>query len=236
MPEEPTRETIDFERLSLYLKSLANPNRLELLWLLRIPTSAGDIHLTPKRKDEGLSPARAISRQSVLEHLDSLEEVGVVERVPDEEGKAQLRVVNQARLFAVIEEMRALTAIRPSVRVDVDATLASAQQPRPEWPKGPKLVLTSGPWEGRAFPLADAGPWGIGRSRSQAVALSYDPYVSSEHARVSSENGRHVLEESPDARNACRVNFVALQKGERRVLAPGDVVGVGRSLLVYQGE
>lgn len=236
MPQEPTRETIDFDRLSLYLKSLANPNRLELLWVLRNPAAASDIHLTPKRKDEGLSPARAISRQSVMEHLDSLEEVGVVERVADEEGKGQLRVVSQARLFAVIEELRALTAIRPSVRVDVDATLASPDGPRPEWPRGPKLVLASGPWEGRAFALQGAGPWGIGRSRAQEVSLSYDPYVSSEHARVFAHDGRLALEELSGARNACRVNFVALSKGERRALRPGDVVGVGRSLLVYQSE
>jgi DNA-binding transcriptional ArsR family regulator len=235
MPAEPTRENLDVERLSTYLKALANPARLELLWLLRIPTASSDIVLTPRRRDESLSPSRPMSRQAVEEHLQGLEELGVVERMEDAEGKSTQRVLNQARLFALLEELRALTAIRPSVRVDVDATLASgAEAGAPDWVPGPKLVLASGPLEGRAFPLAGEGPWGIGRSRGQVVALSYDPYASAEHARIVAHGKGHALEAFAEARNACRVNFAPLAPGGRRVLRAGDIVGVGRSLLVYQ--
>lgn len=230
---ETTREDIDIERLSQYLKTLANPNRLELLWILRIPTAVPDIHLTPKRRDENLSPARAISRQSVLEHVESLEEVGLVDRLPEEGVKAR-RVINQARLFAIIEDLRALTAIRPSVRVDVDATLASATPAASLWPEGPRLVLASGPWEGRAFALEGAGPWHVGRSRQREISLAYDPFVSAEHATLHLEGGGYVLEPAAGVRNPLRVNLAPLHPGERRRLRAGDLVHVGRSLLVAQ--
>jgi DNA-binding transcriptional ArsR family regulator len=229
------RDDIDVERLSAYLKALAHPNRLELLWLLRIPTAAADLHLRPRRRDDVLSAERAISRQAVLQHLESLEEVGVVDRLPDEPGAPQRRVLNQARLFALIEDLRALTLIRPAVRVDVDATLPQPRDAQPAWPAGPKLVLASGPWEGHTFPLGGPGPWSVGRSRSQDVSLAYDPYVSAEHARiVRGEGGALAVEPAPGARNPCQVNFAPLSKGEARVLRPGDVVGVGRSALVFQ--
>lgn len=232
--DETSREDIDFERLSAYLKALAHPNRLELLWLLRIPLAVSDIHLKPRRKDDALSAERAISRQAVLQHLESLEEVGVVDRLPDEEGKAHRRVVNQARLFAVVEDMRALTAIRPSVRVDVDATMARPEDAQRPWPAGPKLVLVGGPWQGHVFPLEGAGPWTLGRSRGRHVSLSYDPFVSAEHALLVAEGERRAVEQLPGARNPCQVNFAPLRKGERRALRPGDILGAGRSLLVYQ--
>lgn len=232
--EDLAREDIDFERLSFYLKALAHPNRLELLWMLRIPTAAADVQLRPRRRDDALSAERTISRQAVLQHLDSLEEVGVVDRLPDEGTKAQRRVVNQARLFAIVEDLRALTAIRPAVRVDVDTTMPRIEGLHEPTPPGPKLVLVGGPWQGHAFPLLGSGPWTLGRSRSRDVSLSYDPFVSAEQAVLTAEGAGRAVEELPGARNACQVSFVPLQKGERRVLRPGDVLGVGRSLLVYQ--
>lgn len=234
MADEPQRDDIDFERISAYLKALAHPNRLELLWLLRIPTAAADVHLKPRRRDEALSAERTISRQAVLQHLDSLEEVGVVDRLPDDGSKAQRRVINQARLFALIEDLRALTALRPTVRVDVDATLARPGDAPHVWPQGPKLVLAGGPWQGHVFPLQGPGPWTVGRSRAQDVSLSYDPYVSAEHARLTRDDKGVRVEPRPDARNPCQVNFAPLPRAEPRLLRPGDVLGVGRSVLVYQ--
>lgn len=229
------REPLDVDRLALYLKALAHPGRLELLHLLRVPRAAGDIHLQPRRRDAGLSPERAISRQSVLEHLATLEEVGVVDRVPGEAGGAEKRALNQPRLFAIIEDMRALTAIDPAVRVDVDATVPRPPAEPAAWPEGAKLVLVSGPWEGRVFPLAGAGPWSVGRSRARDVALAYDPFASAEHAALRLEGGQVIVTPSPQARNPTSVNFSPLAPQASRALRPGDVVGVGRSLLVYQG-
>lgn len=234
MPAEPSRESLDTDRLSTYLKALSNPRRLDLLRLLRVPRASADIVLSPKRRDDGLSPTRPMSRQSIEEHLASLEEVGVVDRLPDEPGRANHRVLNQARLFAVLEELRELTALRPSVRVDVDATMAAHDAPALSWPSGPKLVLVSGPWEGRTFPLAGEGPWRLGRVEGSDVALSYDPYVSSRHARLVRHEGGFALEAEAEARNPARVNFQPLRPGQPRALRSGDVLGVGRSLLVLQ--
>jgi DNA-binding transcriptional ArsR family regulator len=234
MPDEPSRGNLDFERLSTYLKALSNPNRLELLWLLRIPTSIADLHLTPKRKEEGLSATRPMSRQAVAEHIEGLEAVGVIERLPETEGKAGLHVVHQARLFALLEEMRTLTAIRPSVRVDVNATMDSQAATAPDWVAGPKLVLVSGPWEGRVFALAGSGPWTLGRAGDAHVALTYDPYASSEQARITRSGAVFALEPALSGRNPARVNFAPLVAGKTRALRSGDVVGVGRSLLVFQ--
>lgn len=234
MPPEPNRDNLDFERLSTYLKALANPNRLELLWLLRIPTSVAELHLTPKRKEDGLQQSRPMSRQAVAEQIEVLEGVGVIERLPDEEGKVGMRVVSQPRLFALIEEMRTLTAIRPAVRVDVNRTIEDAAAETPDWAAGPKLVLASGPWEGRAFPLAGAGPWTVGRHKEHAVALTYDPYVSGDHARFVRTGATVSVESMPGARNPPRVNFAPLSAGKPRALRAGDIVVIGRSLLVYQ--
>lgn len=65
-------EEIDFERLTAYLKALAHPARLELLWRLRIPAAASDVTIRPRRRDEGLSQERPMSRQSIMEHIEQL--------------------------------------------------------------------------------------------------------------------------------------------------------------------
>lgn len=221
---------IDFERLSTYLKALAHPARLEILWRLRIPAAPGDIVVRPRRRDEGLQPERAMSRQSIMEHIEHLEGVGVVNRVPE----GHEYVTSAQHLFAIVEDMRALSGIETSLPTDVDTTMA---QPGPEatkWLVGPKLVLVSGPWEGRAFPLAGAGPWTLGRATTQTVRLTYDPFASAESARLAKGVEGLQIEPVAGARNPPRVNFAPLARA--RPLRSGDVVGVGRSLLVYQDQ
>jgi DNA-binding transcriptional ArsR family regulator len=220
---------IDFERLSSYLKALAHPARLEILYRLRIPATPGDIVVRPRRRDEGLSQERPMSRQSLMEHIEQLEAVGVVDRVP---GASNDFVTSPQHVFAIVEDMRKLSAIEPAMQVDVDATFAGVADARPSWPAGPRLVLVSGPWEGRAFALAGAGPWTVGRATGQSIALTYDPYASGECARVVREGGAVRLEPIAGARNPPQVNFTPVAAA--RALRPGDVVGVGRSLLVYQ--
>lgn len=220
-------EDIDFDKLTTYLKALAHPARLELLWRLRIPAAPGDVTIRPRRRDEGLSQERPMSRQSVMEHVEQLEEVGVVNRV--ENGTF---VTSAQHLFAIVEDLRKLSAIETSLRVDVDSTLQQAGPVAASWPAGAKLVVVGGPWEGRAFPLAGAGPWTIGRAASQSVGLTYDPYASHESARVSKDAAAWRLEPVAGARNPPRVNFAPVDKP--RALRSGDIVGVGRSLLVFQ--
>jgi pSer/pThr/pTyr-binding forkhead associated (FHA) protein len=97
-------------------------------------------------------------------------------------------------------------------------------------------VLVKGLDEGRFFPLAASQrkQWTIGRRRGLEVPLDFDPFVSTENAMISSEGGGFVIEDLPDSRNGTMVNFIALAKGERRVLKGADVIGVGRSLLVFR--
>lgn len=224
-------EDIDFEKLTTYLKALAHPARLEILWRLRIPAAASDIVVKPRRRDEGLSQERPMSRQSILEHIQQLEEVGVVNHV---EGQY---VMSSQHVFAIVEDLRKLSAIEPAMRVDVDSTMAPTDGKGSGlglggWRAGPKLVVVGGPWEGRAFDLAGAGPWTIGRAASQTVALTYDPYASSESARLVRDGAAWLIEAAPGARTPARVNFAAIDKP--RALRSGDIVGVGRSLLVFQ--
>ena len=227
------RDEVDFERLSQYLKALAHPARLEILWRLRIPSSPGDVVVRPRRRDAGLPAERPMSRQAIMEHIETLEAVGVVNRAPS--GDAGGRWVTSAQhVFALIEDLRRLTAIESTAKVDVDATFADGAAPPALWTAGPKLVLAGGPWEGRAFPLAGEGPWTVGRSKTRDVALTYDPFASAEHARFARTGGTFSVASEPGARNPVRVNFQPLPADKTRALAPGDVVGVGRSLLVFQ--
>lgn len=222
------QDQIDFERLSTYLKALAHPARLEILWRLRIPATPGDIVVKPRRRDEGLQQERAMSRQSIMEHIEHLETIGVVNHVPDEGGY----VTSAQHLFAIVEDMRALSAIEATMRVDVDSTMMKPGQETATWLPGRKLVLVAGPWEGRAFGLAGGGPWTVGRGSAQTVALTYDPYASAESARVVQEGSDLHIEAVPGARNPPHVNFVPVARP--RILRAGDIIGVGRSLLVYQ--
>lgn len=224
------QDQIDFERLSTYLKALAHPARLEILWRLRIPATPGDIMVKPRRRDEGLQQERAMSRQSIMEHIEHLEEIGVVNRIADDGSF----VTSAQHLFALVEDMRALSSIETSMPVDVDSTMMQPGHETAKWSPGPKLVLVAGPWEGRAFPLAGAGPWTLGRASTQTVSLTYDPFASGESARIVRSGDGHEIEGVAGARNPPSVNFAPLVKA--RALVAGDVIGIGRSLLVYQSR
>ncbi|MEA3199521.1 MAG: Inner rane component of cytoplasmic domain [Thermoplasmata archaeon] len=226
-------EGVDVDRLSGQLKALAHPARLDLLRLLRRPSAPLDVVVRPRRADPNLQAERAMSRQGVDEHLRPLLRAGVVTRV---EGEGPPRYVTSAqRLFALVEDLRSLTALEPEMRVDVNATLAARPAEAPLWPAAPRLVLLGGPWEGRAFPLAGPGPWSVGRSRERDVALTYDPFASAEQARVErdAEGGFRLVSE-PAARNPARLNFAPLPPGEARGLRAGDIIGAGRSHLIAQ--
>ena len=224
-------ETPDFERLAARLKALAHPARLEILWRLRAPATAGEIDVRPRRRDEGLQAERPMSRQSVMEHIEVLEGIGVVRRLPEPEGAW---VTSHQQVFALVEGLRELSAIEPTQRVDVDATMPGLRAIAAAPVEGPRLVLVNGPWEGRAFPLAGEGPWTLGRSRQQSVAISYDPFCSAEHAILERAEGALRLRGNPGARNPPRVNFAPLAADESRDVRAGDVVTLGRSHLVLQ--
>lgn len=232
----------DYDKLSEYLKALSNPNRLELLYQLRFPRTASEISLTPKRNESEGNPDRLISRQAVERHLGVLEDIGavVVQRGNREGRPVDEYVVNHQSLFAIVKELEKLATIKAHATIDPQAT-QGANAPAPETSvagaKGPRLILVAGVYEGRAFPLPGAGrdaAWIIGRRDGAEVRLDYDPFVSSENTRIAFTGGRYFVEDIPTARNGTLLNYEPVPRGSRVALQNGDLVGVGRSLLLFR--
>lgn len=231
MHEEGTRD----ERLTDALAALANPMRLALLRKLRTPQALGDIDL------KGASPEgpRPISRQGVKEHLTRLMDLGVVTAIPSE-GDARspvLYVTNHQAIFSIAEEMRLLARNRPAVEPQVETVRATGGA-KPALRRD-CLVLVKGPDEGRVFDLApppgDASAmWAIGRRRTAHVCLDFDAHVSADHAAIDWDGRHHHLRDLPTSRNGTTVNFGAVTKEAPVRLAHGDLVGVGRTLLLYR--
>lgn len=231
----------DYGRLSAYLAALHYPLRLELLHQLRTPKLLGEIHVVPHRAHGG-SPERPAARETVREHLDKLVEVGLV-RVDtvEADGRSQNRyAVVPQKLYELTEEMRRLSTVYAGrgVGADVTGTLGDAA----EVPAmtGPRLVLVHGLYEGKAFPLTEAaahdGAWVLGRARGLAVCLDYDPFVSLENAAVARVDDRFEVSDLPQSKNGTSVNWALLPKGGSRALRSGDLIGVGRSLLLFLAD
>lgn len=231
---------VDYGSLAEFLAALAYPARLELLRILRFPHIASEIKLAPLRVEPGTNPDRVSSKQTIQAHLDKLVDADLVRVESTGEGarRASVYSVNSQKVYAVTEDLRKVSTMyagRGGVG-DLTGTLAGAPREAPP-AAGARLVLVHGLYEGKSYPLdprtsAD-GAWVIGRRRGIAIALDYDPYVSLENSLVRLEGGRAVIEDLPESKNGTSVNWEPLAKGRPRVLRPADVVGVGRSLLVF---
>lgn len=232
---------VDVERLEAYLKSLSYASRLELLLLLRRPRTMDEIALTPGPAQPG-NPERTLTRQAIQNHLDKLVETGLV-RVGSTQRKGK-RGVNEytldlSRLFAIIEELRKIATLAPAAAIDPLATESLAQTAEPAWEEGPKLVIVHGIGEGTAHTLRskDLRPprgWILGRGDECAVRLEYDPYVSTENAEILRDRGAYHLLDLRSSRNGTFLNWKRLPPGGEALLRPGDIVGVGRSLLLFR--
>lgn len=234
------RADVDYAALAEFLSALAYPARLELLRILRFPHIASEIRLAPLRVEPGTNPDRVASKQTIQAHLDKLVDADLVRVEPAPAGARPANVysVNSQRVYAVTEDLRKVSTMyagRGSVG-DATGTLSGAPRDARE-ASGPRLVLVHGLYEGKSYRLdpstSVAGRWVIGRRRDVAVPLDYDPYVSLENTEVRVEQGRVVVEDLPDSKNGTTVNWEVLPKGRARILRPADVVGVGRSLLVF---
>lgn len=226
------------DALSRSLNALAHPSRLALLRQLRTPKTLREIQLRSQAPDEA---GRSISRQAVREHLDRLIAIGVVHarETQRDYGETTEYSLNHQSLFAIAEEFRGLARLRPATEPIAATVERRPGSPEPERSDGPCLVLVKGLDEGRSFSLpAPAGggrrQWSIGRRRGLEVSLDFDPFVSTENALVVLENGRYYVQDLPDSRNGTTLNFHALSKGEKRELRVSDVIGVGRTLLMFR--
>ena len=236
---DPGRKTpIDYATLAEHLSALAYPARLQLLGMLRVPHLLSEIRLAPQRILPGENPDRPAAKPTVQAHLDKLVEAELV-RVEDvgTGGRKVFRYsANATKIYALVEDLRRLNVMYAGRTEDADATgtLASAE-PAPRL-SGPRLMLVHGVYEGKAFPLeaptAQEGRWVIGRRRGLPVSLDYDGFVSTEHAAVRAEGDAFIIEDL-GSKNGTFVNWTPLARGRAHALQPADVVGVGRSSLVF---
>lgn len=239
---DPMTSRPDRAQLAEYFRALSNENRIELLELLRTPTPLHRIMLKPGPTRAGQSPERPLARQTVRQHLGTLIEAGLVFTVPakrSEVNASQEYVSDHARLFQVLEEVRSLARLSPAKEILQRETAAMTTLASRKPPTGPRLLLVHGVEEGRTYSLhtsdrrAGRG-WIIGRRGNAHVPLTYDPYVSSENSEIIEEDGRFRLLDLRTARNGTSVNWERLPVGGSATLSSGDVIGVGRSLLVFR--
>lgn len=227
-----------FEQLSLYLRVLGSPKRLDLLRKLQVPRTLSEINLQPSRRDRGSNPDRPISRQALERHLGALQDLGLVHvRTGERRGRAVTEyVVNHARLFVLVDELRRLSLIQP-IRGAGNRTAArgTGGGRSPLVSDGPCLVVAYGPLEGAVFELDGPGPWIAGRARGLPISLPHDPFVSQENARISRRDDRFTIESLPSARNGTSLNWQRIAPGDSVPLRSGDTIGVGRSLLLVRG-
>jgi DNA-binding transcriptional ArsR family regulator len=223
------------EALAEALRSLATATRIQLLRELRVPRALSEIALRPG----GPGSPRVLARQTVKEHLDRLVEAGIV--VTREADRAHGRVleyiVNHRAIFSLGEDLRGLARLRPAEALSGLTQLAPPPSASGR-SRGPALVLVKGLDEGHVFdlrpPQEGEAEWIIGRKRGLAVPLDFDASVSSENSRVRWDGSAYWVEDLPHSRNGTRLNFQDLERGVPRRLEPGDVIGVGRSSLVFR--
>lgn len=263
MADRPYRGPIDYEKLGHYLRALSVPTRILLLEKLQHPRTPSEIELPPFRRDADLRPDRVLSRQTVEQHLDVLEEAGLVRSRPAKRGGQSVTefLVNQERLFTLVDEVRRLSLMRVATGAGAGATGPATFRLRPRetsgsrvlqdalpatvradvdadpvlLPEGPSLVLVSGPLEGKAFPLAGAGSWRIGRAAEAEVSLAYDPFVSALNSEVVRDGDAFRLVALAGSKNGTTLNWRMLEPGKPVPLASGDAIGLGRSLVVARG-
>ncbi len=195
------------------------PSRIQLLRKLQVPHALRDIELGPVRPRSGLDPDRHLAVQTVHEHLQKLRDTGLVDAKPVvRDGQALTEfVVNRARLFLVMEEMRQLTLLRPVGMTGDEATAIAGASTRgsPHVPEGSALAVVRGPEEGRIIPLSGEGPWIVGRAPGTQVSLPHDPHASRHNARVRLVRDRHVVEDMEGSLNGVQVNWRTLAPGEQ---------------------
>ena len=235
----PQAAPIDYDRLEEYLRALAHGRRLELLNILRVPRALADIRITPGRRRLFERPDRYVSRQAVQRHLEILQEVGFVVATPAKPHGKDF-VVDPQRVYQVLEELRRVGTATAGAFVSRDETVDGQGASAHEVDPGPKLVLVHGFVEGKVFPLRsrDVGPgggWVVGRKPDLHVSLDYDPFVSLLNSEVRLEGREYVVSDLGSSRNGTWVNWRPVG-ADPVALRPGDVLGVGRSLLVFQRE
>jgi DNA-binding transcriptional ArsR family regulator len=223
---------LDYDALGELLRVLSYPARLRLLSQMRRPRTISELLVTPGRPRAGDRPERPISRQAVLQHLEQMKDSGLVRarlsQAEDARGKHEY-AADPTRLFALLDDLRQV----------LQANYAGPS-PAAQGGAGARLILVYGAYPGRVFSLRDRENtrrgWVIGRKVGAHVQLEYDPYVSGENAEILPRGSGYELLDLRTARNGTQLNWTQLPVGASAPLRTGDVVGVGRSLLVFRED
>lgn len=231
--ERPAGKAGDLDALAGYLRVLGNAKRLRLLQFLVEPHYIEEIASELK-----------MARQTAQEHIQQLLDIGVVKRNRGrrDHGPVTEYVVVPQRLFAVGVQLGDLGGLEPEggpkkrIVERTQATPGEEPAPEPAAAPGAHLLVLSGPNAGSVFPLVGSGPrWTIGREEDRDLRITHDPFVSGTHAEVQRGPTGLVLVDVYSS-NGSFVNFRRLPRGGRVPIRTGDVLGIGRTLLVYQSE
>lgn len=222
----PAKE-VDFAALARDLRPLSYEKRLELLHFLTRPHYLEEIATHLK-----------MARQAAQKHIDQLLDIGVIKKQPGQRpsGPVVEYVVVPQRLFSLSEEFGKLGVLKPLGGEEaLSRTQVVTKAPKAQTTAlGPALVCVHGMKVGTFFRLGGTpGPWTIGRDADRSISIDYDPFVSNRHAEVHLRNGQYVLVDTFST-NGSFLNWERLSRGGEASLNPGDVVGVGKSLLVFR--
>lgn len=217
------------------LEAIASPNRLRLLGLLQEPQTVSDIELVATAEENDRD--RQITRQGVRHHLNKLRDAGFVEaRSIGSQGKrAHEYVADPRRLYELGEILRAMPLALGSSPDDLGAP--------PTWDApetAPNLTVVHGAEIGLSFPLrgepniAGRG-WILGSGSEADVQLDWDSHADPQTGEIERRGGSFRLIDLRASTHRVSLNGRELDRGEVREVTDGDLVGVGLSLLRFQG-
>lgn len=230
---------LDIDRIAARLRPLGSPVRLRLLRFLTQP------HYL-----EEIARYLRMNRYAAKRHVDVLVEIGLIRSVASERESGPVRdyLVEPQSIFELYDGVRALGELRPAPETFAQTlpgvltrTKAAGVPTTPRRVSGttPYLVAVYGAEIGRAFPLVpkrEASPhWTLGRDPKSDVPLDLDPFASNRHARVAQHGIEYVLVDAYST-NGTWLNWERLAEGESVPLRHGDIVGVGKTLLVFHRE
>lgn len=219
-------DRLDLAAMASWLKPLASPLRLEILRYLRHPHYLEEVasHL-------------GLTRQATRRHLDQLVAIGALERRPGvrSTGPVTEYVTSGQALFRIHDKFELLGSLSSTDAVPNAVTLpATGAARRGGLEQGPALCVVRGMETGRLLRLDGPGRdhWVVGRDGRCQIALPWDPFVSTRHAELRRE-GRRFLVTDLRSTNGSQVNWSPLLPGASVPLGHGDLLGFGRTLLLY---
>ncbi len=224
----------DVPHLARQLQALANPVRLRMMGVLQRACPVAEIALPPERaRTAGAGPMSSVA---IRKHLAVLTDEGLVKprRLLRDGRVVDHFQVNATQVFALLEGLRSMGTPADDL-APLDVTLAGPPaRTNVPWTE-PHLVLVRGMHEGTRFRLGqDVGAATvIGRGAGAGVRLEYDAYLS--RAAASVERTRRGFDvRDLGSRNGTTINWERIPAHQPRSVRPGDVIGVGRSLLLFR--